>query len=97
MAEQKRQVKAWRMGARALLRRRLHDYDMNVLELARAAGIAHATADKVVNGGTFEPWQRTRAGICRALDIAPAVLDAALMVDMDALMAEGKGWTGKAR
>lgn len=71
------------LSVRELLERRCADYGMTTQEASLAAGLPKNAIYRIIIGERTELWSRTRAAICRALDISPEVLDAAIMVSMD--------------
>ena len=70
------------LSVRDLLRRRCADYGLSTQEASRAAGLPKQAIYRIIYGERTELWGRTRAAICRALDISPEVLDRAIIVSM---------------
>lgn len=71
------------LSVRELLERRCADYGMTTQEASLAAGLPKNAIYRIICGERTELWSRTRAAICRALDISPEVLDEAIIVSMD--------------
>lgn len=72
------------MTLRALIRRRVWDYGTTPNQVALAVGFDKNSMYRIVNGKHVNLPRRTRAALCRALDIAPEVLDEAIRQDQKA-------------
>lgn len=66
------------MKLNALLRRRMNDYGMDARSLAAAAGLHYDVVVGVLRGEHAMIGIDTCRALCRALDISPAVFDAAM-------------------
>jgi len=78
MDEAKTQVKARASPLSNLLTRRIKDYETTPSEASREAGLHSDEINKIIKGRRTDISGRTRAGICRALEIDPEYLDEAI-------------------
>ena len=78
MDDNKRQVKERASPLSRLLERRIRDYETTPSEASRAAGLHDDEINKIIKGRRTDISGRTRAGICRALEIDPERLDEAI-------------------
>lgn len=61
-----------------LIDRRLRDYGMGRVEASREMGLAGTAMTRLIERGDVDISPRVCGAICRVLDIAPRVLEAAI-------------------